>query len=403
MSLDDVKRLLEDTKSATVSMRESFEAKAAELAKTADGLKPAEELAAKMLEIEERNAEIDKQLGRIDELEMSVKRSKAIDNAMDMPIPNDQKAAYDAFFGTKGFMRTGDETEVKAMTSLSDPNGGYLIPKVVSDRLLTIIRETSPVRQYAYTEPISGDRLILSVDEDEASAYWGTSVQTPTQTNTPTVGQQEIPVRDLNAEPRAAQNFLDDAASDPEAWLMRKVSEKFARAEATAFVSGDGVSAPRGFLTYPAGAGTRGTIEQVNGGDASALTDELIIKLETALKAGYRSGAIYWMARATEGKVRLMKDGMGNYMWQPSYQLGAPRTLNGYPYALFEDMPAVAANALAVGFGNLRTGYTIVDRQGVRVLRDPYTAKPFVKFFTTKRVGGDVTNFEAIKIGKVAV
>jgi HK97 family phage major capsid protein len=245
--------------------------------------------------------------------------------------------------------------------------------------------------------------LVLAVDEDEASAYWGTSVQTPTQTNTPTIGQQEIPVRDLNAEPRASQNFLDDAASDPEAWLMRKVSEKFARAEATAFVSGNGVDAPRGFLTYPSGAGTRGTIEQVNSGDASALTDELIINLETALKAGYRSGAIYWMARATEGKVRLMKDGMGNYMWQPSYQLGAPRTLNGYPYALFEDMPAVTANALAVGFGNLRTGYTIVDRQGVRVLRDPYTAKPFVKFFTTKRVGGDVTNFEAIKLGKVAI
>ena len=189
-----------------------------------------------------------------------------------------------------------------------------------------------------------------------------------------------------------------------EAWLAAKVADKFTRTENAAFVNGTGVGQPRGFLTYPAGTTIPGQIQQratgVSGGFGSDPAGaDVLVKVIYDLKTNYRNSGVWFMNRLTTGGVRLLKNSDGGYLWQPSVQAGQPATLLGYPQATFEDMPDFStADALAIAFGDLSEAYQIVDRLGVRVLRDPYTAKPYVKFYTTKRVGGDVINFEALKL-----
>jgi len=207
----------------------------------------------------------------------------------------------------------------------------------------------------------------------------------------------------LYAFPKATQKILDDAAINLEAWLSGKVSEKFARDEAAAFVNGDGVSKPRGFLTYLTGTTLPGTIEQVATGVSGAFAaapsgGDVLIDALYGLKAQYRANATWFMNRATTKLARKLKDSDGSYIWSPGIAAGQPASILGYPTASFEDMPDPAANSLSIAVGDMRAAYQIVDRVGIRVLRDPYTAKPYVGFYTTKRVGGDVVNFEALKI-----
>lgn len=403
MSHVEVKDLIGKVQTDVTEMRAAFESQLAEIKGQIPDEKTASELLQKTEAFTKWNEAIDASVKRMDELEVSMKRKKIIEGATD--IPEEQKAAYEAFFGAAGFLRKGEnkmgDAELKALSTVSDPDGGYLVPVAVSNKISKIIFETSPIRQYANVETISTKALEGVFDGDEAEVYWTGETQSRPESDTPQIGKWEIPVHEMAAKPKATQNMLDDSAWNVENWLNGKVSAKMAREEAKRFVVGDGIAKPRGLLSY--GHGTvRGTIERVASGAATAITADLPILLEGALKAEYRNGAIYFMARNTETQVRLMKDGMGNYLWQPSYQQGSPRTLNGYAYALFEDMPAIGAGNLAMGFGNIREAYTIVDRQGVRILRDPYSSKPYVEFYTTRRVGGDVVNFEAVKLGQIA-
>jgi HK97 family phage major capsid protein len=184
-----------------------------------------------------------------------------------------------------------------------------------------------------------------------------------------------------------------------EAWIAEKVSDKFARTEATSFISGNGVGKPRGILTYASGTSFN-QVEQVVSGSAALLLPDGLISLVYALKAPYKVGAQFLMKRATVSAIRKFKDTTNQYLWQPSVQAGQPDSLLGFPIMEADDMEAVAANALAVAFGNFKAAYQIVDRIGIRTLRDPYSSKPYVEFYTTKRVGGGVKNFEAFKIQK---
>jgi HK97 family phage major capsid protein len=207
----------------------------------------------------------------------------------------------------------------------------------------------------------------------------------------------------MYAEPRITQKLLDDSMVNVEAWLADKVSTKFARKENAAFVNGDGVGKPRGFLTYASGTTLPGTIEQrntgVSGGFATgSAAADILISTIYGLKQGYRSGSNWFMPRSATAEVRKLKASDGSYLWQPGIMAGQPATLLGYSVIEFEDMPDIAADSLSIAFGDMNEAYQIVDRVGVRVLRDPYTAKPYIKFYTTKRVGGDVLNFEAIKL-----
>lgn len=293
------------------------------------------------------------------------------------------------------------DVDAKALAVGSAPDGGYLVTPAMSSRIQTVIRESSPIRSIATVETITTSELSLPVDEDDIAASWAGETTSRTETATPQVGMQKIPTNELYAKPKATQQFIEDAGVDVSMWLSNKTGSRFGRSEATAFVSGNGVNKPRGFLTYASGSG-RGKIEQVKTGHATLLTFDGLINLITALKGGYKANARFLIKRTGIGAVMLLKDSYGQYLWRPNNQAGQPSALLGYMVLEAEDMPDVGAGALPVAFGDFGAGYTIVDRLGISTLVDPYSAKPFVEFYSRARVGGDVTNFEAIKLQVVS-
>ena len=295
-----------------------------------------------------------------------------------------------------------------AMSVGSNPDGGYLVSPDKSGRIVELVYESSPMRALATIETTTSDTYAGGTDLGEAGSGWVGETQDRTETGTPQVGEWSIPVHELYAEPQTTQKVLDDSMRDPEGWLARKVAAKFARDEATAFVTGNGIKKPRGILSYAnASAPTAANWQRikylvtgVSGDFAASNKADIFIDMIHTLKGAYRPGAVFFAATATIAAIRKLKDTTGQYLFQPDVVNGFLGRVHGYPLAEFPDMPAIAANSISVGFGNLREGYTIVDRLGIRVLRDPLTKKGWVKFYTTKRVGGDVTNFEAITLLK---
>ncbi len=300
----------------------------------------------------------------------------------------------------------------KAMSVISDQQGGYMVPTEMADRIVTRQFDTTPMRQIATVMSISSEAVEMLRDTNEAEAQWVSELDARSDTDQGTIGRIRIPVHELYAQPKATQKLLDDASINVEEWLVSRVSNKFSNRENTAFVTGDGIGQPRGFLSYStqaAGDNARnwGVLEHVatgtSGGFGSNNGSDVLISLMHKLRAGYLPKATWLMPRSVVDAVRKFKEtGTGAYIWQPSLQAGDPATLLGYPVVLAEDMPAMGPDSLSVAFGNFEEGYTIVDRIGLRVLRDPYTAAPFVKFRCSKRVGGDVVNFEAIKLLRFA-
>ena len=303
------------------------------------------------------------------------------------------------------YIRQGESAltphEVKLLASDSDPDGGYWVTSEMSGNVIQKIFETSPMRNIALVETISSDALEVPEDIDEAAAGWTSERAARTESTSPQIGVRRIPVHELYAMPKATQTLLDDAKVDVENWLRRKIADKISRLENTAFIIGDGVGKPRGILDYPAGT-SAGQVRQINSGSASALTGDGLRALYYGLNSNFIPKARWVMARSAVEAVSKLKDSSDNYLWQPSLVEGEPQTLLGHPIELMEDMPAVAANSLSVAFGDFSQAYTIVDRMGIRVLRDPFSAKPFVLFYSTKRTGGDVTNFEGFVIQKTA-
>ena len=304
--------------------------------------------------------------------------------------------------------------EAKALSVGVQGEGGYWVTPEMSDRIIRRSFETSPMRSIASVVTIGTDAIEFPTDTNDAvTGGWVGEKDARAETATPQIGLIRIPVHEQFANPRATQKLLDDAAFPVEDWLADKIADKLVRDENVAFVTGNGVAKPRGFLDYGADALTTndssrawGILQYTPSTNASgfAATDpgDDLITLLYKLKAVYRAGASWLMNRATAAEVRKFKDGQGNYLWQTSFQAGQPDRLLGYPVVEGEDMPDVAASNFPIAFGNFREGYQIVDRQGVRVLRDPFSAKPFVQFYTTKRAGGDVTDFDAIKLFKIA-
>lgn len=327
--------------------------------------------------------------------------------------PLDQ-AGYDAYKSAfDHYTREGKENltpdEVKTLSVGSDPDGGYFVTPDVTGRMVKKVYETSHVRQYANVQTISTDALEGIEDLGEAGAGYAGEHATSGNSTTPQAGKWKIPVFWIDTEPKATQQLLDDAAIDVEAWLADKVANKFARFENNEFVTG-AANRIRGFIsgydvTADSGSGVEwGKIGYlatgVDGDFAASAKGDKLYDLMGLLKNDYLNGAAWFTRRSVITDIRKFKDGQNNYLWQPSFIAGQPETIMGYPVARMEDVPAKASNSYSLAFGNLREAYQIVDRQGIRVLRDPFTAKPYVKFYTTKRVGGGVVNFEAIKLMK---
>ncbi len=300
-----------------------------------------------------------------------------------------------------------DINEIKALSVGSDPDGGFAVPPDMGGRVISLILETSPMRQVANVVTIGSDALEGVNDLSDATSGWVGETEARTETTSPKIGEWRIPVYEQYAEPRATQKLLDDAMFDIEGYLAAKIADRLSRMENAAFINGNGVKKPRGILTYAAGTPSSSAfnvIEQVVSGGTGAFATsnpgDALINLVYSLKAPYRDNACFMMKRATLAEVRKLKDGNENYLWQPDFQTRQGGTLLGFNVVEAEDMPAISSGSLAIAFGDFNAGYQIVDRQGIRILRDSFTAKPYVKFYTTKRVGGDVVNFEAIKLMK---
>jgi HK97 family phage major capsid protein len=314
---------------------------------------------------------------------------------------SEYKAAFCSYLrkGTDGAL---EALQTKALSVGIDANGGFLVPNQMSDTIVRIVNESSPMRALASVETISSDSLDLIEDTTDMDAAWGdeTTVRSA-ETTSATIGRNSIDTFEMYAQPQATQKLIDDSSIDIEQWIAEKVADKMARLEATAFISGDGTTKPKGILTYAAGT-TFGQVQQLTTGASGAITADSLVQLYFSLKDEYARRASFLMHRTTVQAVRLLKEATTNqYLWQPGLSAGTPDTLLGVPVALAADMPTPAANSLSVAVGDFKRAYLIVDRVGIRTLRDPFTAKPFVKFYTTKRVGGKVVNTDAIKLLKL--
>jgi HK97 family phage major capsid protein len=299
-----------------------------------------------------------------------------------------------------------------AMTSQSDPGGGYLVMPAVSEGMTKRLFDASPMRRLARYEQITaGDRFLEVDDRNETSAAWVGEQEARPETNTPDLGYWSIPLHEIYALQKITQRLLDDSGRDVGAWIAEKISDKFSRSEGTAYITGDGMKKPRGILAYPTVPDADlvrepGKIQHVISGDASTLpmataADTLRTMMWT-LRAPYRSGATWLMNSATAQQIDKLKDGQGNYLWRPGQIVGTPASLLGYPVEIDENMPNIAANAYPIAFGNFALGYCIIDRPGIKLLRDPYTAKPNVNFYAYRRTGGGVTLDDAIKLLKIS-
>ena len=310
-----------------------------------------------------------------------------------------------------GYLRHGRETELKSLSGAVLADGGYAVPRQIDAAIARTLTQMSPIRKVAQVVQTgtAGYRKLIATGG--VASGWVSETAGRPETATPTFAEIAPPTGELYANPAASQAMLDDAAFDLESWLAAEIATEFARAEGAAFVGGSGVDQPRGFLTAPTSAnpdGNRpqGTLQFVVSGAAADFAttnpETRLIDLVHALKAGHRQGASWVMNSATLARVRKFKTADGGFLWQPGMVEGQPDRLLGYPVIEAEDMPDVAADALPIAFGNFRNGYLIAERSATSILRDPFTNKPFVHFYATKRVGGQLLDSEAIKLLKIA-
>jgi HK97 family phage major capsid protein len=320
----------------------------------------------------------------------------------------EHKAAFEAY------VRSGESAnlralEGKAMTIGSNADGGYLVPPEIETVIGQRLTAISPIRGIAGVRTISGNVYKKPFMTAGPAVGWVGETDARTQTNSPTLDELSFPAMELYAMPAATATLLEDAAVNIDQWLAQEVEQVFAAQEGTAFVTGDGSNKPKGLLSYTAvdnGSWTWGNIGYIASGAAGAFPSsnpsDVLVDLIYAVNAGYRQNGAFVMNRKTQSAIRKFKDTTGGYLWQPPAAAGGKATLMIFPVIEAEDMPDIAANSLSIAFGDFNRGYLVVDRAGVTVLRDPYCAKPYVLFYTTKRVGGGVQDFDAIKVMKFA-
>jgi len=319
---------------------------------------------------------------------------------------------HKAAFGN--YVRRGDESglreiEAKALSIGSAPDGGYLVPPELEREIGARLALISPIRNLATVRQVSGSVLKKPFSVKGPAVGWVGESDARPQTDASKLAELQFPTMELYAMPAATASLLDDGAVDVEQWISAEVETAFAEQEGKAFVNGDGINKPRGLLNYDTvaeNAWAWGKLGFLKTGVAAKFpaiaASDILLDTIYALKAGYRQNANWVMNRKTQAEIRKLKDNDGNYLWAPPAAPGQQASLLGFAVTEAEDMPDIADGALAIAFGDFARGYLVVDRTGVRVLRDPYSAKPYVLFYTTKRVGGGVQDFDAIKLLKFA-
>ncbi|WP_102109355.1 phage major capsid protein [Oceaniglobus roseus] len=311
----------------------------------------------------------------------------------------------------EAYVRSGDddalrglELEGKALNTAVAGDGGYLVDPQTSAMVQSVLRSTASIRAVANVVNVEATSYDVLVDTTDIGAGWSSETASQTETGTPTIDRIVIPLHELSALPKASQRLLDDAAFDIEGWLAGRIADKFARSEAAAFVNGDGVDKPRGFLNHTKVADASWAWDTLGyvatGADGAFDGADALVDLVYALGAQYRANGTFVMNSKTAGVVRKLKDADGRFLWSDGLAAGEPARLLGYPVVVAEDMPDIATGSYSIAFGDFGAGYTIAERPDLRILRDPFSAKPHVLFYATKRVGGDVSDFAAIKLLK---
>ncbi|EPJ3207929.1 phage major capsid protein [Citrobacter freundii] len=318
------------------------------------------------------------------------------------------KAASEHKTAFIGFMRKGKddglrEIERKALQVGVDEDGGYAVPEELDRTILNLLKDEVVMRQEATTITVGGANYKKLVNLGGTASGWVGETDSRPETDASKLGQIEPFMGEIYGNPQATQTMLDDAFFNVEDWINSELAIEFAEQEEIAFTSGNGTKKPKGFLAYastidPDKTRAFGTLQHILSGAAAGVTADAIIKLVYTLRKVHRNGAKFMMNNNSLFAIRILKDSEGNYLWRPGLELGQPSSLAGYGVAENEQMPDIAADAKAIAFGNFKRGYTIVDRIGTRILRDPYTKKPFVGFYTTKRTGGMLVDSQAIKL-----
>ncbi len=384
-----------------------------------DGLSPAAEVKTALAgfisdintfhdDIETRIEKQEERLTMLDRKSHTTSRP-ALAAAADLDAPHQK--AFEAY------LRSGDDDglrglqlEGKAMSTAVAGDGGYLVDPQTAANIASVLQSTASIRSIANVVHVESTSFDVLIDHSDVGSGWATETDPTAETGTPTIERITIPLHELSALPKASQRLLDDTAFDIESWLAGRIADKFARAEAAAFIAGDGIDKPTGLLTHTAvdnttwSWGNLGYIPTGNNGDFNA-TDpaDAIVDLVYALDAEYRANASFVMNSKTAGAVRKMKDLDGRFLWSDGLAAGEPARLMGYRVLIAEDMPDIATDSLSIAFGDFAAGYTVAERPDTRILRDPFSAKPHVLFYATKRVGGDVSDFAAIKLLKFAI
>lgn len=348
---------------------------------------------------------LNEKLGELDELKTALEKELA---ELKRPDGTKTKAASEHKTAFLQFVRKGIDTglgdlQAKALQIGAEADGGYAVPEELDRNIIELLKDESPMRQVCNQITVGSPDYKRLASQGGAGSGWVGETDERPATGTPTLAQISAFMGEIYANPQATQTSLDDIFFDAEGWLNSEVAREFSSREGSAFTLGNGTNKPKGFLAYDLvadGDKTRafGKLQRLVSGTAGAFTGDNLIDLIHSLKAGYRKNARFMMTNLTVAYVRKLKDSDGDYLWRPGLELGQPSSLLSYGITENEDMPDVAADANAISFGDFKRGYTIVDRIGTRVLRDPYTNKPFVGFYTTKRVGGMLVDSQAIKV-----
>lgn len=340
---------------------------------------------------------------RLDQIERNVNRSAILGGG---GISGDRDLT-EARNSLAAFARTGALDAQNSMSINSNPDGGYLVAPELDTRIQQLQRNLSPMRRIARVVQTKAAEYQLPVNLGGTASGWVAETSGRPPTGSPQLALLSFPAGEVYAMPAVTQRLLDDSPVNLAQFLEGEISKEFGEKEGAAFLTGDGIEKPSGLLVAPKATTADdvrpfGTFQSISSGNASAITADGLIDFVYRLKVGYRANATWLMNSLTAAAISKLKDANSQYLWQQSYQAGQPSTLLGFPVEIDEAMPSIAANSYPIAFGDFQAGYLITDRIGIRILRDPYSNKPYVMFYATKRVGGGPNDSNAIKFLQIA-
>lgn len=335
----------------------------------------------------EKTTQINQLEDKLNKMQNYIYRSETIDKGNDFHDNEEKKAM-------NNYIRKGDYNDLvtKSFSSGAD-EGGVMITPELSRQIIGLVEEKSVMRKIASVERISTRSLDIIYEDGDFAAGWVAEGANRNVTDTPQLKKKTIEAHELYAQPKATQTLINDAEINVDSWIAERIASQFVRLENEAFITGDGNNKPSGILA-------NNDIAKID--VANKMESDLLLALMENLNEAYLANASFLMNRKTLSAVQNLKDGNGRFIWNQSMHDPLHQTIFGVPVVISQHMPDIGTDNLAIALGDFKAGYKIVDRHDIRLVRDPFTDKPFVKFYAVKRVGGAVLNPDAIKFAKFA-